>query len=176
MKIRKNRSLIFVFIFFAVSFATFSKPTAERLLPDYYNPGQPIRVELKIDPGKDALAWVVEESPPAGWKISRIENEGVMDTLNQKVKWGLFLDNKSRDLSYTIIPSQNENTMAVFSGLISVNGKSFDIEGIKILEWGLKRLLNHFLGIPGGMPIDPNYDNQCDIGDILYFLNHRGEK
>lgn len=96
--------------------------SAVRLLPGAYLAGESLRVTISIVPEPDVLAYSVEESPPTGWVVSEINQGGAFDSINGKVKWGLFFDNQTRELSYTVTPSQTTSGPATFSGSANFNG------------------------------------------------------
>jgi len=170
--LKKNRAktVFGVFVFFMIVAMAFPNPSCERSMPDYYVPGKALQVKLSVDPASDALAWVVEDSPPEAWTVSEISAGGVWDNVNKKVKWGLFLDNNKRDFSYTLIPPKGEKTQVQFKGLVSVNGADFSTQGAKTSGSGIEQILNYLLDRPGGKRIDPNMDNKTNVGDILYLL------
>lgn len=61
-----------------------------RTLPDFYRPGQVFTVSLLATAAPDVDAYAVEQSVPEGWTVSAMDNGGVFDARNHKVKWGPF--------------------------------------------------------------------------------------
>ena len=162
------RTAILISCFILMLALTQAVPTATRMLPEYYVPGKEVTVLISADPGAEALAWVLEDSPPKGWQISQISAGGVWDTVNKKAKWGLFLDNKARDFSYTILPPSEESELVGFSGLLSVNGEGYEIKGGENLESAIELILRYLLGKEGGKAIDANGDEIVDISDVVF--------
>ena len=155
---------------FSISLLLRAEPSAVRNLPDYYVSGKEVKVEIEVNPGEGALAWVIEDIPPCNWEISRIENEGVWDSSNKKVKWGLFMDSDKRNFSYYLLPPENETKNGVFDGIISINGDSQNISGEKTLESGKNLLIRYILGCEDGRPIDYNIDEKVDAGDLINLI------
>jgi hypothetical protein len=67
-------------------------------------PGTHFTVTIVVTPATNTLVYAVEDQPPAGWSVSSINEEGVYDPVNQKVKW-IFMDKSPRRLSYRVIPT-----------------------------------------------------------------------
>lgn len=145
-------------------------PVLTRGLPDYYVPDKESRVDLSANPGSGALAWVIEDSPPAEWIVTSMSSGGVFDTVNKKVKWGLFMDNIPRDFYYYIKPPAGEKKLVNFTGLISVDGHDYATTGDSSLENGPELLLKYLLGRIGGRAIDANQDTDVDIGDLVFMI------
>jgi hypothetical protein len=83
-------------------------------------------VSIEIDPNIVAIAYSIEERIPDGIIPININENGMWDEANKCIKWGSFLDQSKRKLSYEVIG--HEGVYAI-SGLISVNGKNFEING-----------------------------------------------
>lgn len=110
---------------------------AQRTLPTSYLPAAAVSVSIAATPGSGAQTYAVEETPPTGWTIGNIDNGGVFDSVNGKVKWGPFFDNTARTLSYTATPPANTTGARTFSGSISVNGVGSTICGSTSIEQGV---------------------------------------
>lgn len=93
----------------------------QRQLPLGYAPGTPFTVKLEAIPVGNALAYGVEDQPPAGWTVSAINESGAYDSVNKKVKW-TFLDGNSRTLSYQVTPPANATGNQSFQGTGNLNG------------------------------------------------------
>ena len=89
------------------------------------------QVTIEIDPNIVVDAYSVEEFFPDSIIPININENGVWDETNKRIKWGTFLDHSKRTLSYEVIG--NEGVYAV-SGLISVNGNNFEIMGRNRIE------------------------------------------
>jgi hypothetical protein len=99
-----------------------------RTVPATYQPGVPLTVTAAVRCGNIG-AYAVEDQPPSGWQVSNISDGGVFDRVNQKVKWGLFLDNTPRNLTYSLTPPANASGDATFSGLGAFDGQPIAVAG-----------------------------------------------
>lgn len=110
------------FKFTVVSDQCFDGPSfANRRLPGGYVPGVSFRVTIETVPPASAVAYGVEDQPPAGWEVSLISDNGEFDPVNRKVKW-TFLDKTPRTLTYQATPPANAAGTYQFSGEGDVNG------------------------------------------------------
>jgi hypothetical protein len=103
--------------------------TVVRSVSAVYQPGTPLTVTNTVTCNTGVGAYAVEDQPPAGWQVSQISDGGVFDTVNQKVKWGLFMDGTSRTLSYTITPPAGATGDAAFAGQGGFDGLLVAITG-----------------------------------------------
>ena len=103
--------------------------TATRNLPDYYSPSVPLTVTITATPSETTNSYAVEDVPPSGWTVSNINESGVWDSLNNKVKWGPFFDHNTRTLTYQVTPPAGETGSKTFSGTASFDGTSVTISG-----------------------------------------------
>ena len=97
---------------------------AQRTLPGEYFAGAAFVVSLQVTPGASTQSYAVEETPPAGWTVSSIDNNGQFDAVNGKVKWGPFFDDTARTLRYSVTPPTGTTGAKTFAGTVSVNGTS----------------------------------------------------
>lgn len=113
---------------------------AERVLPAGYVAGTPFTVTLEITAGQQAVAWGVEDQPPAGWAVSAISHGGVFDEQNRKVKWDPFFINlpedRVRTLTYAVTPPVGTTGGATFDGLASFDGVNAPITGQRTIAPG----------------------------------------
>ena len=93
-----------------------------REIPSSYTPLVPILIKLTVIPDQGIDVYAVEELPPAGWTILEINEDGVWDDINKKVKWGPFFDDSTRVLTYKAIPPAGESGEKTFSGTTSSDG------------------------------------------------------
>jgi len=101
---------------------------ATRDLPDCYTPSRLLSVTITVTPRGPASNYVVEETPPSGWLIQEINENGQLDY--NKIKWGPFFDHTSRTLIYKAIPTSNtEPITKTFSGTASFDGMNVGIVG-----------------------------------------------
>jgi hypothetical protein len=105
-----------------------------RDLPVTYAPGMPFMVTLHATPPTGTRAYGVEDLPPAGWQVSQITFDGRFDPVTGKVKFGPFTDAQPRTLSYSVRPSTNANSRAVFGGSSSRDGELYPIAGDTFID------------------------------------------
>ncbi len=93
--------------------ANFGKPAemvvGARILPATYTPSKSVNVSIGIVPGQSAPSYAVEDQPPLGWTVSDINEGGVWDDSDKKVKWGPFSDTAMRLLTYKATPPAGES-------------------------------------------------------------------
>jgi len=128
----------------------------KRDLPPAYLPGTAVEVLLLADPPRGGAAWTVEETPPTGWTLSEISDEGVFDGTTGRVKFGPFTDGQSRRLSYRATPPTTATGSQKFSGRSSLDGRSLPVGGDDTL-------------LPAGEhhPADATPANQAIVADEL---------
>ena len=122
---------------------------ATRDLPDSYTAGVAFTVSISVEPTPGTLAWVAEDSPPEGWtEIDNVNDGGLYDSGNHKVKWGLFLDDQPRTLTYDITPPGDATGGQCFEGGVFFDGYPAVIGGDQCIrgsgdaipalsEWGV---------------------------------------
>lgn len=103
--------------------------SAIRDLPHAYSPGTPFEVKIAITATDSVSAYAVEDLPPAGWTVTRVSHEGVIDPVSGKVKFGLFTDHLSRVLIYWVTPATDASGLVSFGGTVSANGVAVPISG-----------------------------------------------
>lgn len=106
---------------------------AVRRLPSSYTPGAPVTVEIASRPPASAAGYAIVETPPKGWVVSRISDNGVFDAATSTVKFGPFLDALPRVLRYSVTPPEGTSGDAAFSGVISIDGTSSRIAGNQVI-------------------------------------------
>lgn len=110
--------------------ASTQRITSERV----YRPGFTVKVSLSVKPDADTLAYGVEERPPTGWAIKNVGEGG--NNAGGVVKFGPFLDGKSRVLTYELVPPKTQ-AHGYFTGEASYNGNSIGIWGVRVLKYDL---------------------------------------
>ncbi len=90
-------------------------------LPPTLHQADVLNVNLLVAPSDAILAHAVEDAVPVGWTVIEISHGGHFDERNQKVKWGPFLDNGQRELSYTV-RSPATNGSFTFAAQASFDG------------------------------------------------------
>lgn len=100
-----------------------------RVLPERYSPGARMTVRLHSVPPTDSLYHLFEDSPPAGWAVTQVSDDGWFDASARKVRFGPFLDTLPRTVSYDVTPPASESGARQFSGFSAVNGLAAVIVG-----------------------------------------------
>ncbi len=96
--------------------------------PDKYVPTVPFKVALLVKPVPTVAGYAVEEKIPAGWETQDINESGAVDTVNQMIKWGPFLDAKPRTLTYEAMPPKGAKGPVSFQGTASFDGQNVAID------------------------------------------------
>jgi len=93
---------------------------ALRDLPDCYTPSAPLTVTITVTPSATTFVfgvYQVEETPPNGWTVSDINENGQWDNINNSIKWSFF-DKNNRTLTYKTTPPSGETGTKTFSGRV----------------------------------------------------------
>ncbi len=98
--------------------------------PNKYVPNVPFKVALVVKPTPAAAGYAVEEKIPDGWEPLEINENGSLDTVNQMIKWGPFLDAKPRTLAYQLMPPKAAKGPMTFQGTASIDGQSIPIDSV----------------------------------------------
>lgn len=113
-------------------------PFVERRLPPAYAAGASFTVELSAKPPEGTSVYAVEDRIPEGWdSVSKITDGGVFDSVNRKVKFGPYFDEKPRVLQYIVTPPSRLRGTKVFSGGASADGVSSLIDGTSRIDSSL---------------------------------------
>jgi hypothetical protein len=91
--------------------------------------GAPLTVAITVTPDASTLSWAVRESVPEGWMVVSVSTGGVWDRRSRQVRWGLFLDNEPRTLSYSLAPLEGSARGGTFEGACSFDGVRAEIDG-----------------------------------------------
>ena len=110
------------------------EPTASRALPAFFDGANPITIILTVEPGDTASTYAVEETPPSGWTVSEVSDDGQLVVTTGKVRWGPFFDAQTRSLSYVLTPATSSPTELSFAGTASFDGASLTISGAAALS------------------------------------------
>jgi len=133
--------------------------TATRNLPDCYTPSVSLSVTIAVTPTATTQTYALEETPPNGWTISNINENGQWDNINKKVKWGPFFDHNNRTLTYKATPPSGETGSKTFSGTTSFDGASVAISGESSIEKCVSR----------PHPADTNNDYRMGINEATAY-------
>ncbi len=92
--------------------------------------GGKVAAQIEVTPDPSVSIFLAEEQVPPGWVVDSISDEGVFDSINQKIKWGPFLDNSPRTLNYMVTLPKEGGLTKAFQGSIAFDGTPAAIEGI----------------------------------------------
>ncbi len=131
-------------------------------MPSDYTPGQAFTVSIAVTPSSSAMVYAVEDSVPAGWTVSSVDNAGAYDSVNNKVKYGPFFDNTARTFTYQITPPATASGSYTFTGTASFDGSvNIAITGDRTVSDGT---------IAAEIKGDVNGDGKLDLQDVIYIL------
>ena len=88
---------------------------------DAYTPAFPTHVTIEVAPDPAVVVYALEDQPPVGWTVGQINEGGVYDSVNHKVKWGPFFDAEPRALSYEATPPAGQTGLVTFDGVLSTS-------------------------------------------------------
>ena len=124
-----------------------SAQVAERDLSNFSSHSQPFTVTITVTPPVGTIAYGIEDAPPSGWTdVSNIDNSGIWDSVNKKVKWGPYFTDEPITLHYDLAPPVPlPGGTPCFRGVVSVDGDNQSTGGTRCLpapiptlsEWGL---------------------------------------
>ncbi|MBM3880301.1 MAG: PQQ-like beta-propeller repeat protein [Verrucomicrobia bacterium] len=98
-------------------------------LPLIYQPGASLTVVLTVLPDTNVSAYAVEDEPPAGWVVARVDGGGFADAARGKVKWGPFFDAAPRVLTYQVTPPGEAVETGRFHGWVAFDGVLGEVGG-----------------------------------------------
>ena len=88
-------------------------------------------VTLQVSPDPGVSGYAVEEALPAGLTPYAVSDGGAWDSVNHKIKWGLFFDSTARRLSYKLGGVAGVYTLG---GVGSFDGQSIAASGVMSFE------------------------------------------
>jgi hypothetical protein len=103
--------------------------SVHRSLPAYFIPGQPVTVTLLAVPDAGVSSFFVEEQPPGDWIVFSVTQYGTTDPSSGTIKWGPFLDDQPRYLSYQASPPASTGPSVAFDGTAYFDGQSTPVQG-----------------------------------------------
>jgi hypothetical protein len=116
--------------------------------------GQAFTVSINVQPSDTVQVYAVEEDIPRDWTVS-VDDPGFFDETNNKVKFGPFMDNEARTLSYQITSPPGVSGEYAFSGIASFDGADMEIsEDTAVTVVGA----------------DLNSDGKADLSDAIRIL------
>ncbi|OQX23242.1 MAG: hypothetical protein BWK80_27055, partial [Desulfobacteraceae bacterium IS3] len=130
--------------------------SAVRNLPDAYKAGEAFTVSVAVTPNSDVTAYGIEEQIPLGWTASEMNEGGSFDAAAFKVKFGPFISNQAKTLTYQVTPLADAKGAYTFDGTASFDGNSPKITG----DTAVKDI----------MPGDLNGDFKTNLTDAIIAL------
>lgn len=109
--------------------ATATNGNATATVPRYFVPGDTVPIRYDVTPATNVLVYALEDQPPRGWTVSRINEGGFYDQALGKVKWGPFFDSTPRVLTYELLAPVNAEPAAQFSGAVAFDSSIAAIRG-----------------------------------------------
>jgi len=109
--------------------ASASSEECVRLGGDGLAPGMSANLRIDVVPSAGTSAYAVEERVPSGWVISNVSHEGKVDAASGTIRWGVFMDNAARSLTYTVTPPADVAEIGRMRGLVSFDGSIREIVG-----------------------------------------------
>jgi hypothetical protein len=102
----------------------------ERSLAPAVRAGRSLQITNHVRLHHTVSVYAVEDQAPAGWSADQISHEGTFDPVENKVKWGPFLDGVERELVYRVsAPSTAAGGLVGFDGAGSFNGEFVPVTG-----------------------------------------------
>jgi hypothetical protein len=89
----------------------------------------PLKVTIYVSPGPGVSSQAIEERLPQTATLSSVSDEGAFEPVTRILRWGPFLDNRPRVLSYQISAPGQPLSPATLSGVVSFDGKDAEISG-----------------------------------------------
>jgi len=163
-----------------------SDSSANREISDtLYLTGETFTVTVSVSPADAVLAYAVEEEMPPEWSVS-VGDPGHFDDVNHKVKFGPFMDNEARTLTYEVTPLLDAAGSFAFSGTASFDGENLRISGNdKVTISGdvdgdgktdladlisILKILAGFDGTTANLIADINGDGKIGLAEAIFFL------
>ncbi len=111
--------------------------SAEHATLTHFIPGTQLPVTVFTYPLAGVESYLVAELIPAGWTVDSVSDFGTYDAANRTIKWGPFLDDLSRAISYRMTASVEAGAGVVFSGTIYFDGNPVAIGGTRAIPRNL---------------------------------------
>ena len=105
-----------------------------RQAPATYVPTVPLTVTLNVTPDGDVQTWALEETVPAGWRVTAVSAEGYWDEKAGVVRWGPFFDETPQTLRYTLTPPAGASGPQDLRGTASFDGEDVAATGVRTLQ------------------------------------------
>jgi hypothetical protein len=132
---------------------------AVRNLPVRFTAGVPLQVSIQVAPPANALCYAAVEQIPNGYQVTQVNGDGAIDAQAGQIKWGPFLDNQVRTLTYELVPASTPITEStVLRGLVSVDGQDAPIGGLNRVS-----MTDGPLPVPQLLSLKTSSDGACQI-------------
>ncbi|MBL9169749.1 MAG: hypothetical protein JNN07_18565 [Verrucomicrobiales bacterium] len=101
-----------------------------RSVPEVVSSASAFPVRLQVIPAAGVEVYAVEETPPSGWTVSAVSDQGTFDSATGRVKWGPFFDGDLRTLSYQLLPPSGAGEITGrFAGYGFIDGIEVQVGG-----------------------------------------------
>ncbi len=121
-------------------------------MPSTYAPGVTFTVTITVTPPSNTMAYAVQDRPPEGFAVTNVSDDGVFCPVTHLVKWGVYLDNAPRTLTYQVTPKTTSTTGTVtFAGVASFDGYNVPIYGQRVIGLGASTQIDP----PPSSPLTP---------------------
>jgi hypothetical protein len=94
----------------------------------------PLVVTVTVTPDGDVQTWALEETVPAGWRVSAVSADGFWNEHAGVVRWGPFFDETPQTLRYTLTPPAGASGPQELRGTASFDGADVTVTGIRTLQ------------------------------------------
>ena len=144
-------------------------------MPATYQANEEITINLVVTPTHSALAFAVEDHPPAGWLASNISHDGSFDPTLRTVKFGPVFTNGTTTLSYVVTPpSLVSNVVANFVGSASFDTFSVPIRGRReMMGLGSSAVRRMPVSFVAGLPFRITNEINLDAVASVYAVEDR---
>lgn len=102
--------------------------TAVRFVTPSDAGGAALKVTVAVSPKAGVRAYAVEEKIPEGWTVANVD-EGVFDARSRTIRWGVYLDDSARSLTYSLAAVANGTSIAALRGTASFDGAAVPVSG-----------------------------------------------
>jgi hypothetical protein len=82
----------------------------------------PAVVRIGVTPVSGVAAYAIEESLPPGWRVSNVGENGSLLSSSGMIRWGPFLGDQPRVLTYNVTAPSGVASAAVFDGRAAFDG------------------------------------------------------
>ncbi len=96
--------------------------SAVRHLPEVYKAGEAFEVSVSVTPASGVDAYGIEDQIPLGWTASGMNEGGSFDAAAFKVKFGPFITDQAKTLTYQVTPLADAKGAYTFAGTASFDG------------------------------------------------------